>query len=183
MSSDARSGAEQRRRHYVDGRLQGRLVAGLVIFEVLLFSAAMYVLYQDLTDVVEQNMYRAHAAEHRTLPLLFAELLRIGAVLIGINVVAVVAVTYRWRARVDGILGKLERLLSSVRALDFRDVEDVETGHEVLESAVKWKRRERERCEKIRAAVASLDPNVDPAGTRTTDDTRAGLQQLRELLS
>jgi len=183
MSTDTQTGVEQRHRHYVDRLVQGRLVAGLVIFEVLLFSVAMVVLNQDLSSVVEQSMYRAHATEHQTLPLLLSELLRIGVVLIGVNVIAVVGGTRLWRARVDAIVGKLEGLLSSVHALDFRDAEEAGNGHEVLKNAGKWKQRERNRCEKIRAVVESLDPNIDPAETQMMDDTRASLQRLRELLS
>jgi len=183
MSADAKTAVEQRHRHYVDKLLQGRLVVGLVVFEVLLFGVAMFVLYQDLSNVVEQSMYRAHATEHRTLPLLLSELLRIGAVLIAINVVAVIGGTRLWRTRVDAIVETLERLLLSVHALDFRGADEPESGHEVLQNAGKWRQRERDRCEKIRAVVESLDSNVDSVETQAPEAMQAALQRLRELLT
>jgi len=52
----------------------------------------------------------------------------------------------------------------------------------VLKNAGKWKQRERNRCEKIRAVVESLDPNAGLVETQVIEGTRANLQRLRELL-
>ena len=46
----------RRRRHYVDALLQGRLVIGLVCFEVALVVVAVAVLYLDLRAVLEASL-------------------------------------------------------------------------------------------------------------------------------
>ena len=65
------SRAEMRRTHYVDRTVQGRLIAGLVVLEIFLFSAALSVVYLLMVNAVEAGLYRVHQSArlhsgHRT---------------------------------------------------------------------------------------------------------------------
>jgi len=167
----------RRRRCYIDRALQGPLLAGLLLFELLLLSAALLLLQHNLTTAVEEQMYRAHQLPGSALPLLVEELLWVGLWLVGINVVAIALMAQLWSGMVRRVVNPLQQMLGAVAQLDLRPTEGVCAEHEVLQQAELWLRLEHERCSQIHALVAQLDSGS------TADGLHATLQALRRLTS
>ncbi len=153
------------------------MLAGLLLFELLLFIAALLLLQHNLTVAVEQQIYRAHQLPTSTLPMLVEELLWVGLWLIGINVVAIALMARLWSGMVRRVVNPLQHMLGAVAQLDLRPAEGMCAEHEVLQQADLWLRHERERCRQIHALVAQLDAETTADGLHTT------LQAVRRLTS
>jgi len=152
-----------RRRHYVDRVLQGRFLAGLVTLEVLLFGIGLFVVYLRMNEVIEQQIFQAHASHEGGISLLINELIQVFPWILLVNVVAVLITSRIWSRYLDRVIQSLRQMLSSGANLDFRDISSQLAGHhEVLDIGEAWMARERERNRVIKSAVAELTVDSDP---------------------
>ncbi len=152
-----------RRRHYVDRVLQGRFLAGLVTLEVLLFGIGLFVVYQRMNEVIEQQIFQAHASHEGGISLLINELIQVFPWILVVNVVAVLITSRIWSQYLDKVIQSLRQMLSSGANLDFRDISSQLAGHhEVLDIGEAWMARERNRNRVIKSAVAELTVDSDP---------------------
>lgn len=173
----------KRKIHYIDAAVQNRLLIALVLLEVLLISAGMIVLYLDMKEVVDENLFRIHFSATESLSaLLFREAMQALAVLVIVNVAALGLAEWLWSRYLDSILCPLSSLLIRSGDLDFTRDETVEQRHAVLNFAVAWRETERERCKGMRAEISRLDENADYSSTNTLERTRAALENLKAFL-
>ncbi|MDP2785209.1 MAG: hypothetical protein Q8O38_11545 [Sulfurimicrobium sp.] len=173
----------KRKIHYIDAAVQNRLLIALVLLEVLLISAGMIVLYLDMKEVVDENLFRIHFAATESLSaLLFREAMQALAVLVIVNVAALGLAEWLWSRYLDSILRPLSGLLARTGDLDFSLDETFGQRHAVLELAVAWREAERERCKGVHAEISRLDENADYSSTNTLEQARAALENLMALL-
>ncbi len=160
----------RRHRHYVDSRLQGRLLAWLVAGETLLFAAALIGVWWGMDAAVEASLYRVHQTTD-SLPVLLRQLAWIVPGVLAVNLLAVGWVERRWRRRVTTLVAGLEPLLARIGhgdLLPLPDAADASDEHPVLAAARDWHARERARFLAARRIIEALpgDPASDPAAAR-----------------
>lgn len=159
----------RRRRHYIDARLQGRLLVWLVAGELLLFAAALIAVGWGMDAAVEASLYRVHQSSD-SLPVLLRQLAWIVPIVLVVNLLAVAWAERRWRRRVTDILARLEPMLARIGRGDLRPLPDApDSGdHPVLAAARDWHDRERARFLAARRIIDDLpeDPGTDPEAIR-----------------
>ncbi|MDO8413619.1 MAG: hypothetical protein Q7S51_07520 [Gallionellaceae bacterium] len=171
----------KRRTVYVDGAVQKWLLITLVTLEIMLISAALWMLYIQLNDLLEANLYRSHFSDKPHIyPLLLKNALIGLSGLVVINIVVLWVADRLWSRHVNSILHPVIELLSKVEALDFREDVPVSVVHRVIGLAHRWRKTEHERLLKLRAEIAKLEAeNVSTAGK---EQTRVVLATICKLL-
>lgn len=173
----------KRKIHYIDAAVQNRLLIAFVSLEVLLIGAGMIVLYLDLRQVIDDNLFRIHFAARVPLStLLFREAMQAVAVLIGTNVAALFLARWLWLRYLDSILCPLSGLLARTGELDFTRDETFSQQHAVLVLAATWRETERKRCTDIRAEISSLGKPGDDSSPPSIEQTRTILESLKKRL-
>lgn len=160
----------RRRRHYIDARLQGRLLAWLVTGELLLFGAALVAVWWGMDAAVEASLYRIHPRSD-SLPVLLRQLLWIVPIILVVNLLAVALIERHWRRRVAAIVARLEPLIARIGHGDLRPppVNTADTLHPVLEAAQAWRSRERDRFDALQRIIETLPEDFpsDPDAARS----------------
>lgn len=172
----------RRRRRFVDKKIQGRLLWGLIIIESLLFTAGMVFIYADLQAALQDNIYRVHQSWNSGRPLLLQALLSILPWIIGANVALIAMVDYRWKQRVHRIILPLQYILKRIKDLDLRTFHDVPSDHEVLQQAKLWLDAERERNTHLQEMSQTLLAMAEINETDRLARIREGLQAMSRVL-
>lgn len=149
-----------RRRHFVDRNVQGRLIAALILIEMVLFAAAMWFVYQEMQAAIDQELYRVHQIVARNSPILLHALYQTVPWIVLVNLLVLISLDRVWGRYVNIIIRKLRRSAQNVASLDLRS-QLAGTEHEVLHQARQWVASEHSRCQQIRQLVQSLPDQVD----------------------
>lgn len=172
----------RRHRHFIDKQVQGKLLWGLVIIELLLFAIGMLVVYLDMQGTLEENMYRIHQVAPGGRPLLFRELLITVPWIIAININLMIVADRIWKRNVQLIVSQLQAVLEKVRKLDLRSYSIASEQHEVLKQAEHWFATERERYHELQTGVAELPDQIVMSEQATINQLRYQLSSLRDIL-
>jgi len=156
-----RIGDRRRAIHYVDSRIQGRLIAVIVTLELLLIVAGMIILNHDLHQVIEDQLFRVHPGLQEGMPVLLHHLISALGVIVLANVALVIVIEWFWSCYVAKIVTPLKDLFDSVRFLDLRHKPEPVVDHDVLDKAGDWVQTERLRCAHILQLAEELVPNMD----------------------
>lgn len=173
------SGYQPRRKKYIDTSIQGRLIITLLILEVLIFSLAMWFVYQELQTAIDNNLYRVHQPDSESRPVLLTALLDIIPWILIINVLLLVGIDRIWGNYLAKIIEPLRHTAERVSHLDLRKAATAHNNHSVLEYAQQWTSQERERCKVIQKLVQSL-PNQ--ANESEQADISTVLTEVKERL-
>lgn len=141
---------------YIDGAIQKWMLVGLVVMELLLTAGLLWILYQDLVQVIDENLYRIHQTDHESIfPLMLAEGAKILGYAFAVNVVAISLADRIWAFYVNRVVSRLSILMQLSRSLDWRE-NDIGATHSVLVIALAWRYAERFRCSELRETVSEL---------------------------
>lgn len=164
--------------HYIDHGIQKWLLAALVTMEIMLVVIAMWMLYNTLSEAIDQEMYQVHFAGHLSA---FSHLLNEGMKMLGIvllvNLVALVVADLIWAYWVNGILRNLMALMDASLHLDFSKKNHIPCNHTVLVHAVAWRDAELLRIEGLRHDIHTL-PSALPATEKEREETAAILKKI-----
>jgi hypothetical protein len=148
----------KRRIVYVDDRIQKGLLIALVSLEVLLIAGTLWILYIQMSAIVEANLYRIHISQNQSIYPLLLKTVMIGLIgLIAVNALMLWVVGWLWARHVDSILNPFRYLVSKVEALDFREDEPISIPHKVVELALDWRHSNRQNMLKLRQEISRLD--------------------------
>lgn len=183
MSQLSRSNRVKRRIVYVDEKVQKGLLVALVTLEMLLVVGTLLVLYAQMGEVVDANLYRVHfSSQPNIYPLLLKTgLIGIGALVV-VNVVVLWIATWVWVRHVDSIVRPFRELVAKVEALDFSEDQAQEVLHEVVDLALAWRHSKRHIFHKLRAEIAKLDELGDLSDVEAQQRARATLESIRDQL-
>lgn len=183
MNTKLEPASVRRRTVYVDGTIQKWLLIALVTFEIALVSGALWLLYVQLNNMVEANLYRIHfSGEANIDPALLRNMLLGLGGLVAINIAVLLVVDWFWTRHINSILQPLIKLLNKVEVLDFSEDEPVEKSHKVVEFAHVWRNNERQRLFKLRAEIAKLDVSADTSSPQAKERKQATLESILKLL-
>jgi hypothetical protein len=174
--------SQRRRIHYVDRKLQMRLLLALVVLEIVVLSVAGWVLYHRLDTLVEESIYRVHhTAERSMFASLLSSALQVVAGMLAANVLALLVAKQIWSAHVNRILGALGDELDKARRLDFSAGAQAEPLHPVVVTAQAWRAAERQRHVALREALDAWGRALQ-SETATDEERRAALLACRRPL-
>jgi len=177
------SAVVRRKIHYVDHAVQKWLVAALLALEVILVSAALWMIYIHLSEIIDQNLYRIHQHDGPSMfSQLLGETLTVLAGLVAANVLALLIADRIWGSYLHSILAPFGVMMARVEALDFGEDQPLPRSHETLELALAWRSMERLRCKNIRDEIAGIDPQQDFADPQAREKLRVSIERLRGLL-
>ncbi|NOZ36935.1 MAG: hypothetical protein GXP11_02495 [Gammaproteobacteria bacterium] len=184
MKSELSNSGHRRHRHFIDATIQGRLLAALIVLELILFSGAMIWLYLDLSTIIEGNLYRVHYADTEGLSPFLSTLFTVIPVILLVNLAALWLADVIWRAYVRRIVNQLRRILARISTLDLREEpEDRRVHHDVIDKARSWLENERQAFQKIKKAVNALPETIDFTDEKELIRSRSALRELKTFLS
>lgn len=182
MNAINQSNPVKRRIVYVDEKVQKGLLVALVVLEILLVVGTLWVLYVQMGEVVDANLYRVHFV---TQPNIYPLLLKTGltgiAVLVAVNVIVLWVATWVWARHVDSIVRPFRELVAKVESLDFGEDQAQDVSHEVVDLALAWRHSKRRIFHKLRAEIAKLE-GLDLSDAETRQRARAILESIRDQL-
>lgn len=182
MNTPVKQNLIKRRIIYVDASVQKWLLVALVMLEILLISGALWLLYVQMINTIEANLYRAHAvAKPDIYSLMRVALIGLGGLLI-INIAVLWMVDRLWARQLATIIKPLMAMVSKVEMLDFSADAPVTRQHEVVNLAHTWRNTERQRLLNLRAAINQLDVSSEAPTAAQQGQMRATLEAIRKLL-
>lgn len=183
MNTTPNSNLVKRRILFVDNKVQKGLLIALVTLEVLLITSTLWMLYLQMGEVVDANLYRVHfSGKPNIYPLLLKTALFGVIGLIAINVLMLWIAAWVWGRHVDSILKPFRLLIGKVEALDFSEDASIAIPHEVVDLALAWRHSKRQTLLRLRQEIARLDEHADMSDTGVRARTSATLDTIRELL-
>lgn len=183
MNQTPKSNLVKRRIIYVDDKVQKGLLIALVTLEILLIAVTLWVLYVQMGEVVDANLYRVHFADKPNVyPLLLKTILGGVIGMIAINVLVLWIAGWVWMRHVNSIIKPFRELVGKVEALDFSEDAAAHVPHQVVELALAWRHTKRQRLLKLRAEIAKLDELGDLSDAAVRARARASLEAIRGML-
>lgn len=183
MNQTPKSNLVKRRIIYVDDKVQKGLLIALVTLEVLLIAVTLWVLYVQMGEVVDANLYRVHFSDKPNVyPLLLKTILGGVIGMIAINVLVLWIAGWVWMRHVNSIIKPFRELVGKVEALDFSEDAAAHVPHQVVDLALSWRRTKRQRLLKLRTEIAKLNDLGDLSDAAVRVRARASLEAIRELL-
>ena len=180
MSSPSKQDFPKRRIIYIDDNIQKRLLIALVTLEVLLIASTLWILYIQMSEIVEANLYRIHIIQNQGIYPLLLKTIMIGLIgLIAVNALMLWVVSWIWARYVDSILNPFRKLVSKVETLDFREEEPISIPHKVVELALGWRHFNRQNMLKLRQEISQLDELE--SFPQTPILTQSRLEKIRKL--
>ena len=167
---------------YLDDKVQKGLLVTLVTLEILLIAGTLWMLYLQMSEIVDANLYQVRfSGKPDILPLLFKTAL-VGVVgLVSINILVLWIAGWVWARHVDSILKPFRKLLGKVEALDFSEDEDMAVPHEVVDLALAWRSCRRQDLLKMRREIARLGELGDLSESGLRAQACASLEAILEL--
>lgn len=154
----------RRKIHYVDETLQKSLLIGLVLLEAGLAGLMAWMMFQQLNQIVESNLYRVHLANSGSIVSQLAH----GAIILLakfslVNLVALLVADLIWRRYVYSILDSFKLLMGKTFKLDFTADPEISKRHQVLDLAETQREQDRIRLSKIREQRSRLESAMQAA--------------------
>ena len=174
--------AYRRRLYFVDRSIQLSLLVAIVMLEVILVAASIWLVYWQLNQVIEENLYRVHLVQGGSL---FAQLAEKGLGVLGlfavVNIIALLVAERIWSHHESHVLRNFTELITKTWELDFSNDPEPRRQVEVLVLARTWRARERLRFAAIREQVGKLEAAA--LAGEPEQDMRDAMESLKKLLS
>ena len=164
-----------RKKRYVSHKIQGSLLAALIILQVILITLATLYLYFSFNDIMDQQIYSIHQSRQgEILELFFMELIKVIIVFSVINLLVLFGVYLIWDRYLKGVLSEFAHELENIKALDFADIKQCTPYvHEVICLVQQWKYTEKKRCTELTELLQQLEQQID-----AQDDAEKLLQTI-----
>jgi hypothetical protein len=176
---------EQRKHYYNDHRLQGRLLAALILLQVTLVLSLLAYLHIELNGLIESHLYSFHSAKPASWPEIFSLLLFTIGIFLCVNLAALYLAHLIWGRYVAQTIELFSAGLERMIELDFSaDLPAGAAHHRIIELLANWFDKERQRNRDIAQQLNRLQAY---AGRQLGESERAELQAIlrdyRRLLS
>lgn len=172
--------SHRRRIRFIDVSLQRWLVVGLITAEVAFVAGDVWILHGDLQSVLQEQLYRIHIAPAEARQAFRREILEHLGIFALANLVLLSIVESGWALRVARVVRRFNELIGRSRELDYSSDESGLIPHLVVQRALAWRARERERLVAIRWQCEAVAADLAAAPLGQAAD--ASLARLIELL-
>lgn len=147
----------KRKKHYINPDIQKRLIINLVIIELVLISLTTLWLYMDISQLIENNMYKIHIKNTLSVEFFAVRFAEAAFVLLIINFLIASLVIWYWRDYINRITSQLNEVADAMQKLDFTFKFDVYVEHEVSRIALNWFNQEKQTLSDIRRFTSMID--------------------------
>lgn len=150
---------QQRRKHFIDSRLQGRLILLMVALEIIILAAAMFYLDYRFAHLIEHDLYSIHRINQADMLSAFAE--QIGWVvfeMVILNAMMLFIAHYIWSRQISSVVQVFRNDLYQIRSLQFIELEHVKNPvHELLTLLDRWYTNERNRIAALKQEIKQVN--------------------------
>ncbi len=152
-----------RKKQYVSHKIQGSLLASLIILQVVLITLATLYLYFSFNDIMDQQIYSIHKARQgEILELFFMELVKVIVIFSTINLLVLFGAYVIWDRYLKGVLREFAHELEKIKALDFTEIKQCTPYvHEVICLVQQWKYTEKKRCIELTELLQQLEQQLN----------------------
>jgi len=183
MSTMPKATHVKRRTIYLDDKIQKGLLVALVTLEILLIAGTLWMLYVQMSEIVDADLYRVQfSGKPNIYPLLLKTALIGVTGLIVINILVLWVAGWVWTRYIDSILKPFRNLIGKVEALDFREDAPLDIPHEVVSLALAWRLSRRQDLLKLRQEITRLGELGDLSDAAVRAQARLSLEAIKELL-
>jgi len=165
----------KRKKHYINPAIQKRLIVNLVVLELVLISLTTLWLYQDMSQLIENNMFKIHIQNTLSVEFFAVRLAQAAFVLLIINIFIASLVLWYWQNYVNNIITPLNEVADALLKLDFTVKPDVQIEHEASEIALNWLSQEKHTLTELRHFISMID-------TQKSEKTTALMANCKQLL-
>ncbi|MEH6471266.1 MAG: hypothetical protein V7752_08450 [Halopseudomonas sp.] len=158
MQKPSSSGLQQRKRVFVDSRLQGRMLVVLVLLEVTMLLIAMIYLYSSFSTIIDTNLFTIHRSTQTSLlPEFLKQMGWVVLVMSTTNTLALFAAHALWAGYIDKVILAFRLRLERIGLLNLRSLPSAETSdHSVLDGIELWRVQEQVRLQQVRLLVEQV---------------------------
>jgi hypothetical protein len=150
---------QQRKKRFIDSRLQGRLILLMVALEIIILATAMFYLNFRFAGLIEHDLYSIHRISQDDMLSAFAE--QIGWVVfeMGIlNAMMLFIAHYIWSRQISSVVQVFRNDLYHIRSLQFIELEHINKPvHELLTLLDLWYSKERKRIASLKEVVEQVN--------------------------
>lgn len=183
MNTMPKTNPIKRRIIYVDEKVQRGLLIALVMLEVLLIAATLYMLYAQMSGIIDANLYRVHFSDKPNIYPILLNAAIVGVLgLIAVNALVLWVASWVWSRYIDSILKPFGDLIGRVQVLDFSEDVPIVISHHVVGLALAWRRAKRQDFLRLRQEVARLEEIGDLSDAEARARASAILKAIRGLL-
>ncbi len=170
-----------RHRHLIDHKLQGVLLAALVVLECTLLISGVIYLYVQFNAHIDANLYIIHRqSQQELLPLLLKELGLVILVMAAINTLCLIIAHKLWVRHITRVIGEFTLRLQRINDADFRALPgEHPLRHDLLLRLEQWRKQLSERYRDIHRVLDNHD--VAPGQAWQEPQIRALKEQLTAL--
>ena len=165
----------KRSHHFINFGLQNRLIISLIVLELVLISVSVFVVYLDMNQIIEDNMFRIHIKNTLSVEYFAGRVLQVMFVLLLVNILLASFIVWRWRLYVNSIVMPLQATVSSIHKLDFTLTAEKPVRHDAVIIADQWLHREKDRFTEVRKLLSGI--NLDE-----TQNALESLSRCRRLI-
>ncbi len=167
---------EKRKQFYNDQKLQGYLLAGLIILEFVLVLLMLLYFFVELNNIIDAHLYRLHDTQTASWPEILSLLaLTMGGFLI-VNITALYFAHLVWGRYVKQTIYLFSAGLDKIIARDFSDNPPTHSSHHhIIVLLETWLSKEQRRNRQIRVQVERLESY---AGKPITPSNQREIQKI-----
>ena len=149
--------SERRRQYYTDQILQGYLLVGLILLEVLLVCLLVYFLYAGINQILEDQMYLIHKKTDSSLPEIFNLLFFALSGFVATNLAALYVAHLIWGRYIKNTINVFSMELDKINAHEFAPVTSAnKTHHHMITLMDDWMLKEKNRKSKTDSLLRRL---------------------------
>ena len=169
--------SERRRQYFIDQKVQGNLLAVLVIVQLGLVSVLLLILYGDINTLIEEHIYRIHSKGVNS----WLEILRLLAItmttFLALNIFLLYVAHTAWSRYIKKIISQFSLVLDHIMKREFSDsMLPVKSGHPMMQLVQQWYTEEKQRRLEIDGLLDEL------TGYMNTDFTQNDRMELQKTL-
>lgn len=149
----------QRRKIFIDNRLQGRLILVMVLLEIVILATAMYYLNHRFAAKIEHDLYAIHRSSQADMLSAFAEQTGWVVFVMGVlNAMMLFIAHFIWSKQISSVVQVFRNVLNQIRSLQFVESEHVSKQvHELLSLLDLWYSKERKRIIELKHEIEQIE--------------------------
>lgn len=150
---------QQRRKIFIDGRLQGRLILLLVALEIIILATAMFYLNHRFAGMIEHDLYAIHRISQEDMLSAFIwQIVRVIFVMVILNALLLFIAHSIWSRQISSVVQEFRNGLFLIRSRKLVELEHTkEPRHELLGLLDSWHTKERNRIAALKQEIDQLN--------------------------
>jgi len=150
--------SERRKQFYTDRKIQGHLLVGLILLELVMVGMLLYFLYDGINQIIEQQLYQIHHKESDSSWIAIFKLIAwMMEGFLVVNLIALYVAHVVWARYVKKTVSDFSLLLYKLSMRDFSAREmGTQNRHSIVDLMEQWILKEKNRNQQISLIIEQL---------------------------